>query len=167
MVLRWKSRSSLVFLHKAESNRYRENILGLKILDKELVDKSYEHEDGFVIANICIGADIQLYIDLIDGGGNPDMNNGTSGYSINSPQMMSGQHGNVNLPPLFETDVATSAMAYPGMDSRFGLDSPNMSKLGSQMTGNALQASYMDPMYLQYLRPTEYAAAAAQLAGVE
>ncbi|GKA80957.1 augmin subunit 2 [Tanacetum coccineum] len=88
-----KLRLSLVFLHKAESNRYRENILGLKILDKEvksaiksatktketakkwlsmmsrdcnrfckimLVDKSYEHEDGFVIADICIGADIQF-----------------------------------------------------------------------------------------------------------
>ncbi|GKD26856.1 pumilio homolog 2-like protein, partial [Tanacetum coccineum] len=51
-------------------------------------------------------------------------------------------------------------------DLRFGLDSPNMSRLGSQMTGNALQASYMDPMYLQYLRSTEYAAAAAQLAAL-
>ncbi|GKD01454.1 pumilio homolog 2-like protein, partial [Tanacetum coccineum] len=104
--------------------------------------------------------------DLIDGGGNPDMNNGISRYSINSPQMMSGQHGNVNLPPLFETDAATFAMAYPGMDSRFGIDSPNMSRLGSQMTGNALQASYMDPMYLQYLRSTEYATTAAQLAAL-
>ncbi|GKD52453.1 pumilio homolog 2, partial [Tanacetum coccineum] len=71
-----------------------------------------------------------------------------------------------NLPPLFETAATASAMAYPGMDSRFGFDSPNMSRLGSQMTGNALQASYMDPMYLQYLRTTEYAVAAAQLAAL-
>ncbi|GJW09596.1 pumilio homolog 2 [Tanacetum coccineum] len=112
-------------------------------------------------------ANLQSHYQQIDGGGNPYMNNGTSGYSINSPQMMSGQHGNVNLPPLFETAAAAaSAMAYPGMDSRFGLESPNMSRLGSQMTGNALQASYMDPMYLQYLRSTEYAAAAAQLAAL-
>ncbi|GKC66778.1 pumilio homolog 2-like protein, partial [Tanacetum coccineum] len=90
-------------------------------------------------------ANLQSHYQQIDGGGNPYMNNGTSGYSINSPQMMSGQHGNVNLPPLFETAAAAaSAMAYPGMDSRFGLESPNMSRLGSQMTGNALQASYMD-----------------------
>ncbi|GJU21687.1 vacuolar protein sorting-associated protein 54, chloroplastic isoform X1 [Tanacetum coccineum] len=26
--------------------------------------QSYEHEDGFVIADICIGADIQLYVDI-------------------------------------------------------------------------------------------------------
>ncbi|GKE06272.1 pumilio homolog 2-like protein [Tanacetum coccineum] len=111
-------------------------------------------------------ANLQSHYQQIDGGGNPYMNNGTSGYSINSPQMMSGQHGNVNLLPLFETAAAASAMAYPGMDSRFGFDSPNMSRLGSQMTRNALQASYMDSMYLQYLRTTEYAAAAAQLAAL-
>ncbi|GJT69159.1 pumilio homolog 2-like protein [Tanacetum coccineum] len=93
-------------------------------------------------------ANLQSHYQQIDGGGNPYMNNGTSGYSIHSPQMMSGQHGNVNLPPFFKTAVAASAMAYPGMDSRFGFDSPNMSRLGSQMTGNALQASYMDSMYL-------------------
>ncbi|XP_076890887.1 pumilio homolog 1-like [Bidens hawaiensis] len=80
----------------------------------------------------------------------------SSGYSINSPQMMSGQlgqHGSVNLPPLFET---AAAMAYPGMESRFGLESPNMNRITNQMAGNA----FMDPVYLQYLRSTEYAAAA-------
>ncbi|CAH1432480.1 unnamed protein product [Lactuca virosa] len=82
------------------------------------------------------------------------------GYSINSPQMMSNQHGNINLPPLFETAAAASAMAYPGMESRFTLESQAMNRMGNQMTGNALQASFMDPMYLQYLRSTEYAAAA-------
>ncbi|KAI3725317.1 hypothetical protein L1987_65101 [Smallanthus sonchifolius] len=68
---------------------------------------------------------------------------------------MSDQHGNVNLLPLFETAVAASAMSYPGMESRFGMKSPNMSRIGNQMTGNALQASFMDPMYLQYLRCNE------------
>ncbi|KAI3812265.1 hypothetical protein L1987_16972 [Smallanthus sonchifolius] len=76
------------------------------------------------------------------------------------------QDGNVNLPPLFETAAAASAMSYPGMESRFGMKSPNMSRIGNQMTGNALQASFMDPMYLQYLRSTEYSAAAAQLAAL-
>ncbi|KAI3679899.1 hypothetical protein L2E82_50879 [Cichorium intybus] len=83
------------------------------------------------------------------------------GYSINSPQMMSSQHGNINLPPLFETAAAASAMAYPGMESRFPLES-QMNRMGNQMTGNA---AFMDPMYLQYLRSTEYAAA-AQLAAL-
>ncbi|KAK1434857.1 hypothetical protein QVD17_00611 [Tagetes erecta] len=102
-----------------------------------------------------------------DGGGSSYLNNGSSAYSVNSPQMMSGQHGNVNLPPLFETAAAAaSAMAYPGMESRFGLESPNMSRIGNQMAGNALQASFLDPMYLQYLRSTEYAAAAAQIAAL-
>ncbi|GJW25795.1 pumilio homolog 2-like protein [Tanacetum coccineum] len=62
-------------------------------------------------------ANLQSHYQHIDGGGNHYMNNGTSGYSIHSPQMMSGQHGNVNLLPLFETDAAASAMAYPGMES--------------------------------------------------
>ncbi|KAD3068224.1 hypothetical protein R6Q59_017831 [Mikania micrantha] len=94
-------------------------------------------------------------------GGSSYLNNSSSGRSINSPQMMSSQHGgSLNLPPLFETAAAASAMAYPGMESRFGLESPNMSRIMNQMTGNALQGSLMDPMYLQYLRSTEYAAAA-------
>nr|XP_043619094.1 pumilio homolog 2-like [Erigeron canadensis] len=94
------------------------------------------------------------------------LNNGSAGYSINSPTMMSGQHGgNLNLPPLFETAAAASAMAYPGMDSRFGLESTHMTRLGNQIGGNALQSSFMDPMYLQYLKATEYAAA-AQLAAL-
>ncbi|KAI7755361.1 hypothetical protein M8C21_004301 [Ambrosia artemisiifolia] len=111
-------------------------------------------------------SNLQSHYQQIDGGGSSYLNNVSSGYAINSPQMMSGQHGNVNLPPLFETAAAASAMAYPGMESRFGLDSPNMSRIGNQMSGNALQASFMDPMYLQYLRSTEYAAAAAQLAAL-
>ncbi|XP_071700732.1 pumilio homolog 2-like isoform X2 [Rutidosis leptorrhynchoides] len=94
-----------------------------------------------------------------DGGGSSYLNNGLSGYSMN---MMSGQHGgNVNLPPLFETAVAASGMAYPGMESRFGIDSPNMTRIGNQITGNALHSSFMDPAYLQYLRSTEYAAQVA------
>ncbi|XP_076936290.1 pumilio homolog 2-like [Bidens hawaiensis] len=87
-------------------------------------------------------------------------NKGSNGqHSINSPQMMSSQHGSgLNLPPLFETAAAASVMGYPGMESRFGLDSPNMSRIMNQMSG-----SFMDPVYLQYLRSTEYAAQIAAL----
>ncbi|XP_076920350.1 pumilio homolog 2-like [Bidens hawaiensis] len=88
------------------------------------------------------------------------INKGSNGqHSINSPQMMSSQHaGSLNLPPLFETAAAASVMGYPGMESRFGLDSPNMSRIMNQMSG-----SFMDPVYLQYLRSTEYAAQIAAL----
>ncbi|KAL8208612.1 hypothetical protein R6Q57_008024 [Mikania cordata] len=108
-------------------------------------------------------SNLQSLYQHIDGGVTSYLNNGSIGYSVSSPQMVSGQHGNVNLPPLFETAVAASAMAYPGMESRFGLESPNMSRIGNQMTGNALQTSFMDPVYLQYLRSTEYASQIAAL----
>ncbi|KAK3007369.1 hypothetical protein RJ639_016045, partial [Escallonia herrerae] len=99
-----------------------------------------------------------------------------SGYSNSVlPSMMSGHLGNYNLPPLFENAAAASAMGAPGMDSRmFGgslpsgtnlspgaLESQNLSRIGNQMAGTPLQAPLMDPMYLQYLRTAEYAAAQA------
>ncbi|KAM0034892.1 putative nucleic acid binding NABP [Helianthus debilis subsp. tardiflorus] len=81
--------------------------------------------------------------------------------------MMSSQHGgNLNLSPLFETAAVASVMGYPGMESRFSLESPNMIQLMNQMLGNTLQGSLMDPMYLQYLRSTEYATTAAQIAAL-
>ncbi|KAL8258749.1 hypothetical protein R6Q59_026702 [Mikania micrantha] len=83
---------------------------------------------------------------------------GTSGYSVNSPQMVSGQGSSLNLPPLFENAAANATtMNFPGMESRFGLESQNPSRIGAQMVGNT---SFIDPLYLQYLRTTEYAAAA-------
>ncbi|KAL4571090.1 hypothetical protein LXL04_017840 [Taraxacum kok-saghyz] len=93
-----------------------------------------------------------LYFDGSSSNLNYDNNN--TGY-VTSPHMMSSQHGNINqnlnLPPLFETAaVAASAMAYPGMESRFPLE--------SRIPGNT---SFMDPMYLQYLRSAEYAQIAA------
>ncbi|KAJ0738042.1 putative armadillo-like helical, nucleic acid binding NABP, pumilio domain-containing protein [Helianthus annuus] len=129
-------------------------------------DQKADEQNAYLLNNMPRSQKNNKNNMYFDGGGSSYLSNGSSGYSINSPQMMSGQHGNVNLPPLFETAAAASAMAYPGMDSRFGLDSPNMSRIGNQMSGNALQASFMDPMYLQYIRSTEYAAAAAQLAAL-
>ncbi|CAL5424447.1 unnamed protein product [Camellia sinensis] len=100
------------------------------------------------------------------------LNYGLGGYSINTvmPSMMAS-----NLPPLYENVAAASAMAVHGLDSRVlggGLpsgsflsptasESQNLNRIGNQMAGNALQAPLVDPMYLQYLRTGEYAAAQA------
>ncbi|XP_071720028.1 pumilio homolog 1-like [Rutidosis leptorrhynchoides] len=84
------------------------------------------------------------------GGWDPSYSNyGTTRYSVNSPQMAAGQGGNLNLPPLFENAA-----------SRFGLDSHSPGRIGTHMAGNG---SFIDPMYLQYLRTTEYAAQLAAL----
>ncbi|KAL3829071.1 hypothetical protein ACJIZ3_017873 [Penstemon smallii] len=85
-------------------------------------------------------------------------NYGLSGYPM-SP--ISGQLGGSNLPPLFE-NAAAASMGVPGLDSRImggsnlGPASPdqNLGRMGN------LQAPFVDPLYLQYLRTAEYAAAA-------
>ncbi|KAL1090729.1 hypothetical protein V6Z11_D07G110000 [Gossypium hirsutum] len=98
-----------------------------------------------------------------------------SGYSLNPAlaSVMASQPGTGNLPPLFESVAASSAIAVPGMDSRVlgrGLGSGQSNsnaaselhtfgRVGSQIAGNALQASLIDPMYLQYLRTSDYTAA--------
>ncbi|KAL3653185.1 hypothetical protein CASFOL_002866 [Castilleja foliolosa] len=91
-------------------------------------------------------------------------NYGLSGYPM-SPTI-SGQLGNSNLPPLFENAAAVaSAMGVQGMDSRmlgvssFGAATAehNLNRMGNQMGGNT---QFVDPLYLQYMRTTEYAAAA-------
>ncbi|BFG34086.1 hypothetical protein CerSpe_203600 [Prunus speciosa] len=102
-------------------------------------------------------------------------NYGLSGYSMNPAlaSMVASQLGTGNLPPLFE-----SAMGSPGMDSRVlgggmasgpnlaaaASESHNLGRLGSPIAGSGLQAPFVDPMYLQYLRTSEYAA--AQLAAL-
>ncbi|XP_024966409.1 pumilio homolog 2-like [Cynara cardunculus var. scolymus] len=146
-------------LSQFDKNADDQNAFLLNMPRNQKNNKNNLHFDGS-------SSNFQSHYQQIDGGGSSYLNNGSSGYSINSPQMMSGQHGNLNLPPLFENAAAASAMAYPGMESRFTLESQNMRRLGNQMAGNALQASFMDPMYLQYLRSTEYAAAAAQVAAL-
>ncbi|KAG5598604.1 hypothetical protein H5410_029974 [Solanum commersonii] len=94
-------------------------------------------------------------------------NYGLSGHPL-SP--MSSHLGNYNLPPLFGNAAAASAMAVPGLDSRMlggsnlsaATSEQSLSRMGNQMGGNALPASYVDPMYLQYLS-AEYAAQVAAL----
>ncbi|XP_042968711.1 pumilio homolog 1-like [Carya illinoinensis] len=103
----------------------------------------------------------------------PFQNYGLSGYTVNpsSPSMMASQLGIANLPPLFENATAASALGLSGMDSRvFGgmslgpnllaaADLQNISRLTNHTAGSALQVPLMDPLYLQYLRSNEYAAA--------
>ncbi|CAI0393066.1 unnamed protein product [Linum tenue] len=108
------------------------------------------------------------------------LNYGMGGYSVNpalASVMAAGQLGSGNLPPLFENVAAASAMGVPGLDSRVlgggmgsgvGLtganpESRNLGRLGSPISGSSPQSPYVDPLYLQYLRTPEYAAA-AQLA---
>ncbi|KAH6810918.1 pumilio 2 [Perilla frutescens var. frutescens] len=95
---------------------------------------------------------------------NSSFSNYGSGYPI---RPISGQLGSSNLPPLFENAAAASVMAASGMDSRMlggtslGATVPelNLSRIGNQMTGSMLQAPFVDPLYLQYLRTAEYSAA--------
>lgn len=111
----------------------------------------------------------------VDGTNLTYQNFGLGGYSISPPlaSMMPGQLGTGNLPTLFENVASASALGASGLESRVlggGLssatnlassasDSHILGKLGGQITGNALQASFVDPIYLQYLRTSEYAAA--------
>ncbi|KAK1394218.1 Pumilio-like 2 [Heracleum sosnowskyi] len=113
----------------------------------------------------------------IDGTNSSFSSYGASGYPMNLPMqsMMSNHLGNSNMPPLFENAAAASAMAMPGMDSTMmggtfpseshpnyaALESQNLGRIGNQMAGGALQAPFVDPAYLQYLRTTEYAAQAS------
>ncbi|XP_039052638.1 pumilio homolog 2-like isoform X2 [Hibiscus syriacus] len=106
---------------------------------------------------------------FLHGGANSSLPNyGLSGYSLDPglASMMASQLGTGNLP-------AASAIPVHGMDSRvfggglgFGQnisnpasESHNLGRAGGQIAGNALPAPYVDPMYLQYLRTSDYAAA--------
>ncbi|CAO2825020.1 unnamed protein product [Amaranthus hypochondriacus] len=108
----------------------------------------------------------------LDGTSASYANYGLGGFSLNStvPSMMGSQLNNFNLPPLLE-NVAASAMGVHGLDSRVlagGLPSgqnlipsPESGRFANQISGNALQPSLTDAMYLQYLRSAEYAQTAA------
>lgn len=100
---------------------------------------------------------------------------GLSGFSMNpsSPPMLGNQLGNGTMPPLFENAAALSAMGGTSLESRAlagGLalntnlmtgvsELQNLGRWGNHNAGNALQASLLDPLYLQYLRSNELAAA--------
>ncbi|XP_024021576.1 pumilio homolog 2 isoform X2 [Morus notabilis] len=96
-------------------------------------------------------------------------NYGLYGVSPPSPTMIGSPMGSGNLPPLFESAAAASGMG--GLDSgAFGgglalgpsmlavaAELQNAGRVGNHSGGMPL----MDPLYLQYLRSNEYAAAQA------
>jgi len=124
------------------------------------------------------GGNMQAQYQSIDGMNSSFTNYGLSGYGGNPAaltSLMTNQYGTSNLPPMFENVAAASMMASPGMDSRIlggglasGAGSPsdvhNLGRMGNQIAGGALQAPFVDPMYLQYMMTSEYAA--AQLAAL-
>ncbi|KAL1201990.1 Pumilio-like protein 2 [Cardamine amara subsp. amara] len=97
-------------------------------------------------------------------------NYGGNNYPLNPDvaSMMASQLGTGNLSPMYGSVAAASDLGLSGMDSRllgggFGSsgqhlsESHNLGKLSMQMMGSAgLQSHLTDPMYLQYLRASDY-----------
>ncbi|GAB4824440.1 Pumilio 1 [Ancistrocladus abbreviatus] len=142
---------------------------------KSTVTSGNSYSKGSSMSSLNGGSWSPQYAQL-DGSDSSLTGYGLSGYSLNPalPSMMASQLG--NLPPLLESVAAASAMGIHGMDSRGsggGLpsgqnltaasESQNLSMMGNQMGGNAFQASFVDPLYLQYLRTAAYAAQVAAL----
>lgn len=143
-------------------------------LKKSAVPSSNSYLKGSPTSTLNGGGGLPVQYQQLDGTNSSFSNYNLSGYSMNPAlaSMMSSQLGTGNLPPLFENVTAASAMAAHGIDSRVlgGLasgqntaaaasESHNLGRIGSQMSGNALQSPFVDPMYLQYLRTSEYATA--------
>lgn len=144
-------------------------------LQKSAVPSNNPYLKGSPTSTLNGGGGLPVQYQQLDGTNSSFSNYNLGGYSINPAlaSMMANQLGTGNLPPLFENIAA----AAPGIDSRVlgGLasgqnaaaaasESHNLRRIGSQMTGNALQSPFIDPMYLQYMRTSEYAA--AQLAAL-
>lgn len=95
-------------------------------------------------------------------------NYGLSGYAVSptSPSMIGSPMGSGTLPPLFENAAAASAMG--GLDSgAFGGGlalGPSMMAVAAELQNVGRVGNHVplvDPLYLQYLRSNEYAAAQA------
>ncbi|MBA0853938.1 hypothetical protein Goshw_024166 [Gossypium schwendimanii] len=145
------------------------------VLQKSAVPSNNSYLKGSPASTLNGSGSLPAQYQHGDGANASFPNYGLSGYSLNPAlaNMMPSQLGSGNLPPLFENVAAASAMAVPGMDSRvlggaFGSgqnisnaasESHNLGRVGSQIAGNALNAPFIDPLYLQYLRTSDYAAA--------
>ncbi|XVF68826.1 hypothetical protein PTKIN_Ptkin11bG0032200 [Pterospermum kingtungense] len=181
-----KSESGQLHMPSVKSNGGRSDLKSPSLLSdrqgelqKSAVPSNNSYLKGSPTSTLNGGGSLPAQYQHGDGANSSFPNYGLSGYSLNPAlaSMMASQLGTGNLPPLFE-NVAAASMALPGMDSRVlggGLgsgqnisnaasDSHNLGRVGSQIAGNALQAPFIDPMYLQYLRTSDYAA--AQLAAL-
>ncbi|KAK6927001.1 Pumilio RNA-binding repeat [Dillenia turbinata] len=130
---------------------------------------------GTSVSSLGGGGGLPSHYQQTDSLNSSFVNYDLSGYSMNMglPSMMASQLGASNLPPLFENVAAASALAASGMDSRglggslpsvpnlaaLASETQNHNRMGNHVAGNALQSPFMDPMYLQYMRTAEYAAA--------
>ncbi|KAK7404548.1 hypothetical protein VNO78_05500 [Psophocarpus tetragonolobus] len=145
-------------------------------LQKSTVPSNNSYFKGSPTSHFSRGGSLPPQFQPLDATNSSFNNYGLSGYAGNPAlaSFMTNQLGTGNLPPLFENVAAASAMASPGMDSRIlagGLasgaaapsDVHNLGRMGNQIPGSALQAPFVDPMYLQYLRTSEYAAQLAAL----
>ncbi|XP_020236837.1 pumilio homolog 2 [Cajanus cajan] len=141
-------------------------------LQKSTVPSNNSYFKGSPTSHFSRGGSSPPQYQPLDGTNSLFTNYGLSGYAGNPAlaSLMTNQLGTANLPPLFENVAAASAMGAPAMDSRIiggGLasggaapsDVHNLGRMGNQIPGSALQAPFVDPMYLQYLRTSEYAAA--------
>ncbi|KAF8396804.1 hypothetical protein HHK36_018437 [Tetracentron sinense] len=140
-------------------------------LHKPAISSASSYLKGPSTPNRTGGGASHSHYQNVDSTNSSFANYGLSGYSTNSafPSMMASHLGTGNFPPLFENFGA----AAPGMDSRaFGGGLPsgpnftgaaaellNLNRMGNHTAGSALQVPLMDPVYLQYLRTAESAAA--------
>lgn len=129
---------------------------------KSAILRNNSYQKGSSTSMVNSGVGLLSQYQQLDSPNSSLSNYGLSGYSVNP---LTGNLGNCNLPPLFENAAAASGMAVPGMDSRMlgasNINSPTAeqnARMGSQLAGSGLQASYVDPTYLQYLRTAEYVA---------
>ncbi|OMO61999.1 hypothetical protein CCACVL1_23077 [Corchorus capsularis] len=181
-----KSESGHLHMPSAKSNGGRSDLKNSSLLadrqaelQKSAIPSNNSYLKGSPTSTLNGGGSLPAQYQHGDSANSSFPNYGLSGYSLNPAlaSMMASQLGTGNLPPLFDNVAAASAMAVPGMDSRVlggGLgsgqnlsnaasESHNLGRVGSQMAGNALQAPFVDPMYLQYLRTSDYAAQLAAL----
>lgn len=81
--------------------------------------------------------------------------------------VMAGQLGTGNLPPLYENAAAATVMGIPGVDCTIlgeggipgTINKPNSINRMENHSSSAFQIPFVDPMYFQYLRTSDYAAA--------
>lgn len=149
-------------------------------LHKSAVPSSNSYMKGSPTSTLNGGGGLHTQYQNLDGTNQAFSNYGLGGYSVNPAlaSMMAGQLGTGNVSPFYDNVAAASGMPSPAMDTRVlgggfasgqnlaaaASESHNLGKIGSQMAGGGLQTPFVDPMYLQYLRTSEYAA--AQLAAL-
>lgn len=143
-------------------------------LNKTAVSSANTYFRGPSTPNLNGRGSLSSHYHNVDNSNSSYPNYGLSGYGVSppSPSMIGSPLGSGSLPPLFENAAAASAMG--GMDSgAFGgglalgpsmlavaAELQNAGRVGNHNAGS-LQVPLMDPVYLQYLRLNEYAAAQA------